>query len=149
MTKKASRFSSLTRLPSAFRRMSSASLVKPYLVRTALIAAYGYLIPWEIASADSGLLASIWVGYAIIEMAIMQMVMNDSKAETHCATCELVFALTLWVSALWLTVFAFSHIVLSGALVLYYKPITYALEAVLLAALIMETRACSEQKPAF
>ena len=148
MTNQSNKSSSVTRSPSLFQWMSSSRLVKVYALRILAIAVYGLLIPQEIEYADSFLLAMITVGYAGIEMLSCMYLL--SIVNLHSVKYrELVFGLTLWLSAFGLVVLAFSHVVLSDALILYYKPITYALEAVLLTSLIMEIRACWEQRPEF
>lgn len=148
MTKQSNKSSSVIRSPSLFQWMNSSRLGKVYALRILAITVYSLLIPQEIEYADSFLLAMITVGYAGIEMVCCMAVVsvlnpNDVKLR------EIVFVAALWVSTFCLVALAFSHIVLSDALILYYKPITYALEAVLLASLIMEIRACLVQRPAF
>lgn len=148
MTKQNNKSSNVTRLQSLSQWMNSSRLGKVYALRILAITVYGLLIPQEIEYADSFLLAMITIGYAAIEMVccmafISTVNPNDVKLR------EIVFAATIWLSTFWLVALAFSHVVLSDALILYYKPITYALEAVLLTSLIMEIRACWVQRPAF
>lgn len=148
MTKQNNKSSNVIRSPSLFQWMNSSRLGKVYALRVLAIIVYGLLIPQEIEYADSFLLAMITVGYAGIEMLSCMYLLSIVNMHTV-KSRELVFGLALWLSAFWLVVLAFSHVVLSDALILYYKPITYALEAVLLASLIMEIRACLVQRPAF
>lgn len=148
MTKQSNKSSNVIRSPSLFQWMNSSRLGKVYALRILAIIVYSLLIPQEIEYADSFLLAIITLGYAGIEM--ISCMYQLSIVNLHSVKYrELVFGFTLWLSAFALVVLAVSQIVLSDALVLYYKPITYALEAVLLASLIMEIRACWEQRPAF
>lgn len=148
MTKQSNKSSNVTRLPSLFQWMNSSRLGKVYVLRILAIIVYGLLIPQEIEYADSFLLAMITVGYAGIEMVCCMAVISTANPD-DVKLREIVFAAALWLSSVCLVALAFSHVVLSDALILYYKPITYALEAVLLASLIMEIRACWEQRPEF
>ena len=149
MTSKGTKCSNQTHSLSAFLRLSSSSLAKAYILRIILISALSLSIPYEVTAAESLFLATITASYAAIECIVCAYLIGSKLRSGTVSVNDLAFLLTLWLSALWLSLLAFSHAVLSDSLVVYDTPITYALEAILLALLIRETLACLRQNPAF